>query len=82
MRRRLDARAIDKVGQYAADPKDFNVAQVSNLLYRRFPIGSHSPTAARKAFTAFAGWKHCDTAGWETCATTLSTALVWTRQEF
>jgi iron(III) transport system substrate-binding protein len=42
------------------------VAQVSNLLYRRFPIGSaaNHPEPREKP-AASAGWKHCDTAGWK-----------------
>jgi hypothetical protein len=42
------------------------VARVSNLLYRRFPIGRVSGLPyARPEFESSAGWKHCDTAGWK-----------------
>jgi hypothetical protein len=42
----------------------FNVAQISNLPYRRFPIGRlSSPT--RLEFSTPAGWKHSDTADWK-----------------
>src|SRR5439155_3555675 len=42
-----------------------DVAQVSNLLYRRFPIGRTWPSPLRSGFGTPAGWKHCDTAGWK-----------------
>jgi hypothetical protein len=40
------------------------VAQVSNLLYRRFPNRQGVET-----FGASAGLETCDTADWEVCAT-------------
>ncbi len=58
------------------------MGDTSSQLYR-FPTGclADFQSAARPKservieFAASAGWKPCDTAGWETCATTLSTAL-------
>jgi len=46
------------------DLRGLDVAQVSNLLYRRFPIGSARFSEACK-ISRFAGWKPCDTAGWK-----------------
>src|SRR5438093_5019404 len=43
----------------------FSVAQVSNLLYRRFPIGSALYASRAPQDGRLAGWKHCDTAGWK-----------------
>ncbi|MEK7674580.1 MAG: hypothetical protein AAB676_01930, partial [Verrucomicrobiota bacterium] len=40
-------RAVDKVDQHAESASGQNVAQVSNLLYRRFPIGSASDVRER-----------------------------------
>ena len=41
------------------------VAQVSNLLYRRFPIGRVSKFGWVPLNQRDAGWKHCDTADWK-----------------
>jgi hypothetical protein len=41
------------------------VAQVSNLLYRRFPIGRVLKTNHACRFERAAGWKPCDTADWK-----------------
>ncbi|MEK7683901.1 MAG: hypothetical protein AAB466_00610, partial [Verrucomicrobiota bacterium] len=50
--------------------------QVSNLLYRRFPIGSASEVRERVWIRGVRRLEVLHTAGWETCATTLSTALL------
>ncbi len=43
-----------------------HVAQISNLLYRRFPIGRVTGSSERVgSFARPAGWKPCDTADWK-----------------
>jgi hypothetical protein len=44
---KADRRAVDKVDQHAVAASGQNGAQVSNLLYRRFPIGSASEVRER-----------------------------------
>jgi len=41
------------------------VAQISNLLYRRFPIGRAPIPVRVGTFRGSAGWKPCDTADWK-----------------
>src|SRR5206468_6634640 len=55
--RRLEALRYSRLGnlRYAVSP-----------IFNR-PGVEHTGRAGR--FARFAGWKHCDTAGWETCAT-------------
>jgi hypothetical protein len=47
-----------------------NVAQISNLLYRRFPIGRLHAHSTRIPDATSAGWKHCDTADWKSALRT------------
>src|SRR2546428_75016 len=42
------------------------VAQVSNLLYRRFPIGRASKQPARSSSRATSGLENSDTGDWKT----------------
>src|SRR5437016_1628559 len=41
------------------------VAQISNLLYRRFPIGSATTVVGPQPIPRPAGWKPCATADWK-----------------
>src|SRR2546423_11319048 len=53
-----------------------HVAQVSNLLYRRFPIGrSRTCKSSFKRGARPAGWKPCDTAGWKPALQTMKREL-------
>ena len=49
---------------------DFSVCCIAD-----FQSAARPKSEGALACAASAGWKHRDTAGWETCATTLSTAL-------
>jgi hypothetical protein len=63
-------RASGYVGAHLDAPTGAKVAQISNLLYRRFPNRlPHALSNAQEYSKSSAGWEACDTAGWETCAT-------------
>ncbi len=53
-----------------------NVAQVSNLLYRRFPIGKALPAPMRLRIHGVRRLEALRYSRLETCATTLSAAVV------
>ncbi len=53
-----------------------NVAQVSNLLYRRFPIGKASPAPMRLRIHGVCRLEALRYSRLETCVTTLSAAVV------
>jgi hypothetical protein len=51
------------------NPRWRMVTQVSNLLYRRIPLGGPSAKPCTRAFPKGSGLEIRDTAGWETCTT-------------
>src|SRR5437899_234909 len=67
------AQSMGQLGTIACGRLSMNlVAQISNLLYRRFPIGSWGFGRHRGVLERPAGWKHCETADWKS-------ALRWPR---